>query len=273
MTPETFDAQLQYFKSHFTVLPLTDALSQLTSGTLPERALAITFDDGYRNFYTHAYPLLKKYTMTATVYLATDFVCRNVPLWVDRLEYSIGKHEGSYSELTVLDATTRATFKTLTPQRREHDLRNVEQIGWTKFEDFNDDRSVYAPLSSQEILELHAGGITFGAHTQSHPILATQTREEQFKEIDGSKRDITSLGIPVSPIFAYPNGQAGDWNDDTEAILKESGFTHALTTFEGTNTAQTAPYGLKRFALDATEDRAVFANVVSGVRLFLKSIL
>ncbi len=253
------------------MLPLTDALERQHNGTLPERALCITFDDGYRNFYTHAYPLLKKYGMSATMYLATDFVCRGIPLWVDRLEYAIGKQEGSFSELTALDAHTRTTFKTLTLQKREHDLRNVEQIGWTKFEDFAEDRDVYAPLSKAEILELQQHGITFGAHTKTHPILATQDIDTQREEIAGSKQELEAFGVHVSSVFAYPNGQSGDWNADTERILEEAGFTHALTTFEGVNTAYTKPYHLKRFALDGTEDMALFANVVSGVRLFLKS--
>ena len=114
-------------------------------------------------------------------------------------------------------------------------------------------------------------GITYGAHTKSHPILATQSVAEQRAEIEGSKHDIETLGVPVSPVFAYPNGQADDWSTETETVLSAAGFTHALTTLEGFNSTTTPPLRLHRFALDATEDFAVFANIVSGVRLFLKS--
>lgn len=271
ISPGAFENQLEYMRSHFTILPLHDALEQLKDGTLPERALVITFDDGYRNFYLHAYPELKSHNLPATMYLATDFVCRSIPLWVDRLEYAVGKSEGTRAEKIALDATTRAKFKTLTPQIREHDLRNVEQISWIKFEDFNDDRAVYEPLTREEIIEMQEHGITFGAHTKTHPILAKQTVDEQRAEIEESRHDLEALGVRVSPVFAYPNGQPGDWSPETETVLTAAGFTHALTTLEGVNDAATAPLQLHRFTLDNTEDFAVFANVVSGVRLFLKS--
>ncbi len=255
------------------MLPLRDALEMLEGGTLPERALVITFDDGYRNFYLHAYPELKARGLPATMYLATDFVCRNIPLWVDRLEYAIGKGEGTYAQMCALDAETRAKFKTLTPAMREHDLRNVEQIAWIKFEDFNDDRAVYEPLAREEIIEMQENGITFGAHTKTHPILTTQSVDQQRDEIETSRHDLDTFGVRVSPVFAYPNGQADDWSDVTETLLTSAGFTHALTTLEGVNDAHTHPLRLHRFTLDNTEDIAVFANVLSGVRLFLKSLL
>lgn len=273
ITPGVFGRQLAFLQSHFSILPLQEALLKLKDNTLPHNALVITFDDGYRNFYTHAYPELKARGLPATMYLATDFVCRSVALWVDRLEYAIGKGDGTYGEKVALDAQTRARFKTLTPSMREHDLRNVEQIGWTKFEDFREDRAVYEPLTRDEILEMQAHGITFGAHTKTHPILSKQTADEQRQEIEGSRHDLETMGVQVSPVFAYPNGQPDDWNAETETVLTAAGFTHALTTVEGVNSAATAPLRLHRFTLDATEDFAVFANIVSGVRLFLKSVL
>ncbi len=273
ISPSAFEHQLRFFKKNHVVLPLEEALRKLQDGSLPEYALAITFDDGYRNFYTHAYPLLQRYNMSATMFLATDFVCRKIPLWVDRLEYAIGKHDGTYAEKTALDAKTRAALKTTSPAQREHDLRNIEQAVFSPFNNFDDERSVYAPLSQEEILELQDAGMSFGAHTKSHPILSTQAQAEQFAEIHGSKQDLEAIGVRVSTVFAYPNGQANDWNETTEALLTQLGFTHAVTTFEGTNTAVTPRLRLRRYVLDATEDTAVFANVVSGVRLFLKSLL
>jgi peptidoglycan/xylan/chitin deacetylase (PgdA/CDA1 family) len=114
--------------------------------------------------------------------------------------------------------------------------------------------------------------VTFGAHTMSHPILSTLSRDDQLKEIRDSRAALSDSGIRVSPVFAYPNGQPGDWNSETEALLQQEQFTAALTTREGVNTAATPPFALRRMVLDDTDDFAVFANVVSGVRLFLKSL-
>jgi peptidoglycan/xylan/chitin deacetylase (PgdA/CDA1 family) len=273
ISPEHFEQQLAFIGAHYRVVPLTTALEQLRDGSLQPYSLAITFDDGYRNFAEYAYPLLSKHRMPATMFLATDFVFRSVPLWVDRLEYAIGLDEGSHAEKTTRDAEIREKFKGLDPALREHDLRNVEQISFTKFEDFADDRAVYAPLDIASMQEMQAGTIDFGAHTQTHPILSKMAPEEQRREIQGSREDISNAGLRVSAVFAYPNGRRADWNEATVEVLKSAGFTHALTTIEGFNTKTTPPYELRRIVLDATEDFAVFANVVSGVRLLLQSFL
>lgn len=273
ISPKQFEAQLVYFRRHYTVLPLERALQNMREGTLAPRTLAITFDDGYRNFHDFAHPLLKKHGMLATMFVTTDFVMRNEPLWVDRLEYAIGRSDGSRAEKIAHDTETRARFKTLAPATREHDLRNVEQTSWTQFNDFAGDRDVYAPLTKAHMSSMQLDGIAFGAHTRSHPILSTLSSDEQKSEIEGSREDLLQAGLRVSPVFAYPNGQRGDWSNETTAILERTGFSHALTTIEGVNTARTHRYELRRMVLDGTEKMTVFANVVSGVRLFLRSIL
>lgn len=273
ISPDVFTRQIALLKSWYTILPLDEAMTRYDNGTLPDNPLAITFDDGYRNFYEFAYPILKSAGVPATVYLATDFVCRRVPLWVDRLEYAIGHGTGSKLEKISRDEKMRDHLKTLSPERREAELTEIERSSGRTFDSFDGERAVYEPLSREEIAEMSTHGISYGAHTRTHPILATQPEDAQKKEIEGSRSDIQAFGVPVSTIFAYPNGQTGDWNQTTEKVLEVGGFTHALTTLEGVNNDHTHPFRLRRFALDATEDIATFANIVSGVRLFLKSLL
>ncbi|MBP9757809.1 MAG: polysaccharide deacetylase family protein, partial [Candidatus Pacebacteria bacterium] len=67
--PDVFERQVAYMNRHYTILPVDEALRRLDDGTLPDYALAITFDDGYRNFYEHAYPVLKASHTPATMYL------------------------------------------------------------------------------------------------------------------------------------------------------------------------------------------------------------
>lgn len=258
---------------NYTILPLDEALRRLDENTLPDYALAITFDDGYRNFYEYAYPVLRAVHAPATMYLATDFVCRNIPLWVDRLEYVMGLGSGTYAHLCAEDARTRDHLKSVSPEIREAALAALEEVAGSSLDSFEGARAVYAPLIQSEIVEMSQNGITFGAHTKSHPILARQTPEVQREEILGSKRDIEALGVPVSAVFAYPNGQENDWNNETEKVLETNLFSHSLTTHEGVNTHHTHPYRVRRIALDNTEDMAAFANILTGVRLFVKSYL
>jgi peptidoglycan/xylan/chitin deacetylase (PgdA/CDA1 family) len=82
---------------------------------------------------------------------------------------------------------------------------------------FENERSVYAPFSLLEMREMAEQGISFAAHTKSHPILARESK----KIIDDreAKEALESKGIALSSVFAYPNGQPGDWNEDVEQVL------------------------------------------------------
>src|SRR3989338_10367301 len=84
LTPEVFRRELSWISRHFTVIPLSLLIERIKSGDrLPPRAAAITFDDGYRNFYEYAFPILQSLKIPATMFLATDFVFDKKPLWVD----------------------------------------------------------------------------------------------------------------------------------------------------------------------------------------------
>jgi peptidoglycan/xylan/chitin deacetylase (PgdA/CDA1 family) len=273
ITPSAFREQLVYFKRHYTILELDEAVRRMREGNLPRHALAITFDDGYRNVYTYAYPVLKEMSVPATMFLPTDFVLEKKPLWVDRLEYAMGRTEGSFAERAARDAETRDELKRLGIDERERRLADIERASGTAFTDFSGERSVYAPLTQDEIREMRAGGISFGAHTKTHPILSRINSEEALRdEIAGSKGALEQAIGPLSNIFAYPNGQRGDWDERAERILEDARFVSSLTTVEGVSTKHTHPFRLKRYALDATDNGWVFAAIASGVRLWLRTL-
>ena len=271
ISPESFEHQLRYLAPRYTILELDDAVTRLQGGTLPKNALAITFDDGYRNFYTHAYPILSRMGIPATMFVATDFVLRKRPLWVDRLEYAIGHGEAPLEEKKQRDDRLRNELKALSHEDREKRLAQIEHDAGRALTDFEEDRAVYAPLSVYEIREMQEAGMSFGAHTRTHPILSRERPEDAHAEIAGSITELQAL-MPLSKVFAYPNGQPGDWTEDNERATEAGGCIAALTTIQGVNTKSTPLYRLKRMAMDATDASAAFASVVSGVRLFLGKI-
>jgi peptidoglycan/xylan/chitin deacetylase (PgdA/CDA1 family) len=269
--PVHFDSQMRYFRKHYTILRLDEAVEKLRCNDLPAYSLAITFDDGYRNFYTHAYPILKKYNIPATMFLATDFVLDKKPLWVDRLEFAIGGQSGSKEEKKLLDARLRSELKKLTSSEREKRLQAIERRSET-LNDFENERSVYAPLSLLEMREMAEQGISFGAHTKSHPILARESKKIIDEEIREAKEALESKGIPLSSVFAYPNGQPGDWNEDVEQVVARTGFTSAVTTVEGANEKRTNVFAYRRNVMDATSDDLSFAAIAAGVRSALRAV-
>ena len=82
---EVFERQMQLIARHYVVLPVEELVARLRAGTVPRNAVAITFDDGYRDVLTHAAPILARYHLPATVFLATGFIGSGEIPWYDRL--------------------------------------------------------------------------------------------------------------------------------------------------------------------------------------------
>src|SRR3989344_6080806 len=74
VTPRNFDRQLQFLKKHkYTLVTLSEIIRRKENNESLKNCVAITFDDGYQDFYTNVFPLLKKYSIPATVFVVTDF--------------------------------------------------------------------------------------------------------------------------------------------------------------------------------------------------------
>src|SRR5262245_54886386 len=83
--PDTFEQQMRFLKSCYTVLSLAELVSRSMRGDVPERAVAITFDDGYRDNYEYAFPILKKYQFPATIFVATGAIGTRELIWHDQI--------------------------------------------------------------------------------------------------------------------------------------------------------------------------------------------
>src|SRR5947207_2890344 len=91
--PKTFSRHIDFIKRRYHVLPLDNAVEKLYRGALPRNALAITFDDGYKNLYDFAFPVLREFNLPATMFLPTDFVFNKMPIWTDLVDDSDLKDE------------------------------------------------------------------------------------------------------------------------------------------------------------------------------------
>ncbi len=221
--------------------------------------ICITFDDGYACFYKYAYPLLKKYHLPATVFLNVESIEKNIPVWSDLISYYIWTTKKNAFELTIqgkrinfqliekgakLTASTqlKLLFKQINNNERLSLLKEIK----ARLDVTEPDTEELKMLTWQEIKEMSENGVSFGAHTLTHPILTKVSLDEARKEILESKRIIEEkIGKSVAT-FAYPNGSASDFNEDIKSLLKEGSFQCACTTVFGRNYQKTDPYELKR---------------------------
>jgi len=131
---------------------------------------------------------------------------------------------------------------------------------------------IYAPLEWDEILEMtRTPKINIGSHTHNHLILARYDNAVIQNETVLSKKIIESKTGVNARLFCYPNGAVGDFNDRTKQIIKESGYSCALTTVSGMNSEFSDLYELKRIGVGNTDLKSFIMNI-SGLKHFISRI-
>ena len=252
-TAAVFDWQMRLLRDYFTPLSLDQALHHLKHNTLPANAVCVTFDDGYVNNLSVAEPILAKYAIPATVYVATGF-SHGSNMWNDRLMYLFADAERTHlqfdeEQLPLGDWQDRRTkaqqwLKKLKYLPVAQRLEKIDQF----YQQNNATEQPALMMSPAQVKQLAERGVTIGAHTVNHPILKVMSEEQQLQEISESKQQLESwLGKPVQH-FAYPNGVEGvDFDDVTLKLVQEAGFSSAVITNWGVSTSQTPQFKLKRF--------------------------
>jgi peptidoglycan/xylan/chitin deacetylase (PgdA/CDA1 family) len=246
--PVVFEQQMQFLKECYQVFPLTELVECSQRGDVPDRAVAITFDDGYSDNYEFAFPILKKYQLPATVFVATGVIETGERLWHDRIfdafRFATAQRarqesaEDRYRELQSALARARHLYG----ENQREWVHDVEDRLEPRFPS----GYTHQMLSWEQIREMNSAGIEFGSHTVNHPILSRLPHHELMKELQESKEQLEGyLDTPVVS-FAYPNGKPLDYNDGVKAALKECGYSYAVTTSRGFNRPYEDPFELKR---------------------------
>jgi len=249
----TFDWQMQLLSRYFTPLSLTDALARLHNNTLPDNAVCVTFDDGYLNNLTQAAPILKKYHIPATIYVATAF-SQGLNMWNDRImdlcsdqqRDTLQTADGTLSltdwpERRVAATTLLNKYKYLPVDERLQAVARLYQLNQA-------DEYPSRMMTPAQLKQLADFGIEVGAHTHNHPILKVLSAAEQLHEMQQSKELLEQwLAQPVRH-FAYPNGVLGkDLDEQTITLAQQAGFSSAVITDWGYSTARTPTLQLRRF--------------------------
>ncbi len=282
VSPEMFDAQMRYIASNYKVISLDQLLRCLDSeNSLPSKSVVITFDDGWRDNYVYAYPVLKKYKLPATIFLSTKFIGTNSIFWPERvikcltdegqfvrellndagvlvpavigkLIRSIG--ETGAAQLSLVLNQLIAEMKQLTPDAREALMKMLfnrapENIPATS--------GARVMLDWDEIAEMKTAGITFGSHGISHELLTMISPVQQERELRESKRAIEErLGTKVDSL-AYPNG---NYDDEIKQLVRQTGYRCALAVASAHISRQSDRYALGRTNVHQGNSLGIFGG-------------
>jgi peptidoglycan/xylan/chitin deacetylase (PgdA/CDA1 family) len=264
VTKSAFDAQLQYLRRNCKVLPLYDALLRLWENRLPRAAVSITFDDGYANNFSVAQILLKKYSIPATIFVATAYVESGELFPFDRLRLLLLYDESTRSRLNArlyLDNPMDFVSKQLCHPWELLARRLPPSV-----------TESLRPLSRAELQMFDRSLIEIGSHTQHHCILTNERPYRRAQEIRGSIDSLEAWLKNPPRLFAFPNGQAADFDESDKTTLRHCGIPAALTTLPGLNRSNTDPFELRRFVVGLNHSPASVAAEVSGATFIFRTI-
>jgi peptidoglycan/xylan/chitin deacetylase (PgdA/CDA1 family) len=253
-------------------VPLSEAVDTLAAGgSLPPRAVALTFDDGYADWLDAAVPALDRRGMHGTFFLVSDILSGTVSAWwedfadafdhaeVDHLEWAGRTHdlstpqarhatkEALKNELKLVDAATRRAAVEAIADRVAPSRPGTPSL----FLDWDGARA------------LAATGHGVGSHTATHPVLAREEPDVQRVELEESRRALEDgLGQTVD-LFAYPNGMKGDYDERTTEIAERVGYRAAVTTRAGLAGPGHSLFEMRRVLVDPHTDLAEIVGKVA----------
>ena len=250
-----FDALMMRVRDWFNPLSLEEALRRLQDGTLPPRSVCVTFDDGYADTLTVAWPILKRLEIPAAVFVASGFLDGGI-MWNDRVIEAVSRCPGDRLDLTDLglgihlladpaQRTQVATELLATLKYRPAGERD----GLSREIAVRHAADMTSPMLTRgQLRQLHAEGVEIGGHTVNHTILAWTEEHIAREEVVANKEELEALLGERIKYFAYPNGRAGrDFTPIHARIVQEAGYQAAVTTEPGVSTAATDRYWLRRF--------------------------
>jgi len=251
---------MEFLKRRFPVL----SLNELASNSFPQSGekycVAITFDDGYRDNFLCAFPVLKAFDLPATIFLTTGCLESGELPWYDQISWafklttqprlSLGHLGGPEACLGGRPERLQAMNKTLAWLRVVQDDERLRQIPRV-LDALHVPTHLSVPnpmLSWEEVRQMYKHNISFGAHTVSHPVLAKVRGDRLEAEILGSKNKIEEKLQCTVRHFAYPFGQPTDVSAEAKQVVQGAGFATAVTTVWGFNRPGDDLFELKRFS-------------------------
>ncbi len=286
VTPTHFAEHLAVVRKHARPLRGADFMQAGEVEDATVLRVAVTFDDGYADNFYHAKPILERYEVPATCFVATGYLGTR-SFWWDELEQCL-LHPGRLPELLRLETPCYQGEWPLNGDACYGDAERERQRGWRAWDPASTARHrlfaslhaacrpmresdrrrlldqlhahlsegaapspLWRPMTAEEVVALAAGGLVeIGAHTVTHPVLSTCSADVARWEVMESRRVLEQLLEQPVESFAYPYGSPTDYTADTKHVVRETGVRRAFSTSPGVATAKTDCHELPRFHVE-----------------------
>jgi peptidoglycan/xylan/chitin deacetylase (PgdA/CDA1 family) len=272
----TFRAHMLWLKKHCAIIGPDELRESVARPSRTRQSVLITFDDGYRGYHDHVYPVLDELNIPAVVFLTTAFMDDPSRLfWWDMLDLATRETRKQYVRLPWARETAmplgREGDRLLFFRACKNYLREIPDPQKEPFlaelmtELAVDRRDLHAPRQALSWDEVRTTmGLTrYGGHTHTHPLLSHLNAADLEAEV-GTCRNRIRAETGLAPTwFAYPNGRASDFTGEAQTVLRRYGFDTAFTTIEGINGRGTDWMAVRRISGGGSVME--FAWAVSGI--------
>jgi len=275
-TPSQFEAQLRFVSERFSVIRIQQLIDFLETGApLPQNALLITFDDGYSTCFSQALPALQRHNMTATFFIATDFVDRRRVYWWDRINYILHHSDRdrvqlSYPEPVDIEVAADGSVRTLTNlvkhtrgldvERFLDELTAAAGVTWT--EQFERALANETIMTWDQVRGLRDAGMDVQSHTHGHRVLQTLHGDQLAHELAGSREILErELDQPVRAV-AYPVGRDIAHIPEIRNAIRDAGYAIGFSNATGVNYRMNRidPFSVRRLAVDRHASHEMFCG-------------
>jgi peptidoglycan/xylan/chitin deacetylase (PgdA/CDA1 family) len=261
-TAEQFDSQIAYLKRRFHLATLEELFTMLGGGAPQATSVLVTFDDGYLDNYTLAFPILRAHGVQAVFFLPTAFVGTGKLPWWDVIAYFV-KH--SVKERIHLEYPEPANFDLIGEGPKHVSvqiLRLFTQVAMRDPEHFIAELEKACEVSRpktgaercflnwDEARDMQKHGMVFGSHTHSHEVLTKLSPELQREEARRSREILERELNRCVDILAYPVGLKHCFSADTISTLQQTGYRAAFSFYGGSNLAgKIRPFDIRRYGV------------------------
>ena len=248
-----FEEQMRYVAENYSAITFNQLVEWMDGhAPLPRKPIMITFDDGYDDLYLNTFPILKKYELKATVFVATGLIGGSETYWNDFVAYvvkyvdcerlrinCIGYDKRISNDQGVRTHVLTDLIEKLKELPDQHRLRAIDEIRGKYGAVYENSPEIEKSKSRMcnwgQCEEMSKFGIDFGSQSVTHPILTKLEPDLLQAELTISRETIIDrLGIPVTAI-AYPNGQRPDYDESVVEACRNAGYRLAATFHGGTN--------------------------------------
>lgn len=243
-----FAEQVRFLKKHFNLIYPDDFFDQPNKKGIN---ILITFDDGYKDNFEVAYPVLLKYNFKAIFFITTTYMERTDWLWHDKVRYLISEKVINSTEGEGI-LKNMNTGEPVSPEFKSKVL-----------EEFPDNPPKQIMMRWEDVNKIVRSGMRIGSHTCNHEILSFLNSSEQEAEIARSLELIKIRTGLESIYFAYPNGL---YNNTTLQLLEKYGVKYGFSTQPGLNMQNTNRLVLKRIGINSSDKISLMLiKVIKGI--------